>query len=121
MENNLNQHGIIATLCERAETAIDEALRHVEFDCDGYENGDEIIITHTTPCGEIELFCEINGRWVISIDNSTNHRLPRLHEALREALPSYEYDFEEAREELARISDELSAQEYEMSSSGYFL
>ena len=55
------------------------------------------------------------------IDNTTAHHLPRLHDALREALPPYEFDFETAREELARSSYELSCQEYEMTSSGYFL
>lgn len=121
MENNLRQHQIIATLCEKAQQAINEAYHTIEYDCDGYENGDEIIITHETPCGVIELYCEINEPWEVYIDNTTAHKLPNLHEALREALPPYEFDFEQAREELARSSYELSCQEYEMSSTGYFL
>lgn len=121
MENNLRQHQIIATLCEKARQAIDNAYRTIEYDGDGYEYGEEIIITHATPCGEFELVCEINEGWQVYIDNTTAHHLPRLHDALREALPPYEFNFEQAREELERFSYDMSAQEYEMTSSGYFL
>lgn len=97
MEQN-NEHGIIATLCKKAKEAINEAYRTIEFDCEDYENGEEIIITHQTPCGVIELYCEVNEDWQVCIDNTTAHALPRLHEEILKALPSYTFDFEAARQ-----------------------
>lgn len=121
MENNLKQHGIIATLCEKAQKAINDAYRTIEYDGDGYEYGEQIVITHATPCGEFELVCEVNEGWEVYIDNTTANSLENLHDALRKALPPYEFDFETAREELARDSEEMARQNYNLIASGYFL
>lgn len=120
MENNLRQHQIIATLCDKARAAVREGLNTVDFD-DDTESADEIIITHTTPCGTIELYCTINEPWQVYIDNTTTHTLPNLHDAIRKTLPAYEFDFEQAREEDARDRADMERQEYELVRSGYFL
>jgi len=120
MENNLRQHQIIATLCDKARAAVREGLNTVDFD-DFSESADEIIITHTTPCGTIELYCTINEPWQVYIDNTTTHTLPNLHNALENALPAYKFDFDAAREEAERERMDMEAQNYELVCSGYFL
>ena len=123
MENVMNAtttHALIATLCDKARTAIREGLNTVDFD-DYSESADEIIITHTTPCGTIELYCAINEPWQVDIDNTTTHTLPNLHNALKEALPAYKFDFDAAREEAERERLDMDAQNYELVCSGYFL
>lgn len=121
MENNLKRHGIIATLCDKAEKAIYEGERTIDYDLDGWEHADELIITHETPCGTIELYCEVNSDWQVYIDNTTAHTLDNLHEALRKALPRYQFDFETARQESAREAADYHQQCYELAASGYFM
>jgi len=122
MENVMNAttHTLVATLCDKARAAVREGLNTVDFD-DYTESADEIIITHTTPCGTIELYCKINEPWQVYIDNTTTHTLPNLHNALKEALPAYKFDFDAAREEAERERMDMEAQNYELVCSGYFL
>lgn len=120
MENNLRQHGIIDTLCKLAETAIFEGEKTIDFDL-SCEHADEIIINHSTPCGEFELYCEINDEWQVYIDNTTGHSLEALHEAIRTALPRYKFDFDKAREEVRKESYNQNMTERSLVESGFFL